>query len=165
MSSPVLRERSGSYEPLPLGLGRRDDWRSRPSPRQRSSRRPVRFLTTFCFGVAATLTWQSYGHVARERIANSSAVLGWLAPQDAALVQIASDQVTAAEPATPSPDLQQLKVRSPDLAAVRQSVDQLAAKLQQIAGDIATMQAILRKVSAPSPPPQTAAPARNAVQN
>jgi hypothetical protein len=39
-----------------------------------------------------------------------------------------------------------------DLAAVRQSVDQLTAKVQQMAGDIAAQQAILRKVSAPAPP-------------
>jgi hypothetical protein len=97
-----------------------------------------------------------------------------LAPQAASLVQAASDQVTPAEPAAPSPVLQQLKEMSPDLAAVRQSVVELAARIQQMGGDIATMQAaqqaILRKVSAPapSPPPpprQVAAPARNGVQN
>jgi hypothetical protein len=57
-----------------------------------------------------------------------------------------------------------------DLAAVRQSVDELAAQVasghQQMAADIATLQAaqqvILRKISAP--PPRQAAPARNAVQ-
>jgi hypothetical protein len=57
-----------------------------------------------------------------------------------------------------------------DLAAVRQSVDQLAAQHQQLAGDVATVQAaqqdILRKVAAPAPPsPRQAGPARNAVQN
>jgi hypothetical protein len=54
---------------------------------------------------------------------------------------------------------------SPDLAAVRQSVDELAAKLQQMAGDMATMRAaqqtILRKVSNRGKPP----PARNAAPN
>src|SRR5215472_2132459 len=52
---------------------------------------------------------------------------------------------------TPSTD-QQLKAISLDLAAVRQSVDQLSAKVQQMAGDIAAQQAILRRVSAPAPP-------------
>jgi hypothetical protein len=143
----------------------------RPSPRKRRSRALIRFLITICIGVAGTLAWQSYGDVARQMIANSSPVLGWLAPQAAPLVQVASGQVTPANPTTPSLDLQQLKTMSPDLAAVRQSVDQLAAKLQQMAGDMATMQAaqqaILRKVSTSSPPPprQAAAPARNAVQN
>ena len=163
-----------SDEPLPLGLGRKNDWPSRPRRDKRASRAVVRFLITIGIGVAGTLAWQSYGDVAREMIANSSPVLGWLAPQAAPLVQAAADQVTPAEPAVPSPVLQQLKAMSPDLAAVRQSVDELAAKIQQMGGDIATMQAaqqaILRKVStpAPSPPPpprQVAAPARNGVQN
>jgi len=52
---------------------------------------------------------------------------------------------------TPSTD-QQLKAISLDLAAVRQSVDELTAKVQQMAGDVAAQQAILRRVSAPSPP-------------
>jgi uncharacterized membrane protein len=168
--SPVDR---WSDESLPLGLDKRNDWPSnkRPSSSKRSSRRLVRFLITFCLGVAATLAWQSYGNVAREMIANSSPVLGWLAPQAASLAQVAPDQVT---PAAPSLDLQQLKLMSLDLSAVRQSVDQLATQhqqIQQMAGDIATMQAaqqaILRKVAMPAPPPprQATAPAHNAVQN
>ena len=52
---------------------------------------------------------------------------------------------------TPSTD-QPLKEMSLDLAAVRQSMDQLTAKVQQMAGDIAAQQAILRRVSAPAPP-------------
>jgi hypothetical protein len=47
---------------------------------------------------------------------------------------------------------QQLKAMSLDLAAVRQSVNELTAKVQQMAGDIAAQQAILRRVSAPPPP-------------
>ena len=142
----------------------------RPSLGKRSSRAALRFLITFGVGVAATLAWQSYGDAAREMIANSSPQLGWLAPQAAALVQVASDTVAPTEPAAPSADRQQLQAMLLDLAAVRQSVDQLAAQVasgnQQIAVDIATLQAtqqaILRKISAP--PPRQAAPARNAVQ-
>jgi hypothetical protein len=109
-------------------------------------RRLVPSLITFCIGVAATLAWQS----ARQMNATSSQVLGWLAAQTAPLVQPASDRVTRAE-----------------LAAVRQSIDQLAAKHQQMAADIATMQAALRKVSMlpPPSPRQAATPARNTVQN
>ena len=125
------------------------------------------FLITFCVGVAATLGWQSYGDAARALVASSYPQLGWLAPQPAALAQDASETVAPTEPAAPSPDLQQLQAM---LLDVRQSVDQLAAQVasgqQQIAGDIATLQAaqqaILRKISAP--PPRQAAPARNAVQ-
>jgi hypothetical protein len=188
MTSALQRERLDSRlgrltdEPLPLGLDWKNDWPStkRLSLSKRSSRAmvrflitsvPLRFLIAICIGVAGTLAWQSYGDVVRQMMANSSPVLGWLAPQPAPFVQVASQQVTPAERATPSPDLQQLKAMSPDLAAVRQSVDELAAKLQQMAGDMATMQAaqqaILRKVATPSPPSprQAAAPARNAVQN
>ena len=159
--SPVDR---WSDEPLTLDLGQRDASPSPPSPGKRSSRALLRFLITICIGLASTLAWQSYGNVARQMIAK-------LASQAAPLMQAASNRVTPAEPATPSDDVQQLKAMSPDLAAVRQSVDQLAAQLQQMAGDVATMQAaqqaILRRVSTPSPPPPrpAAAPARSAVQN
>jgi hypothetical protein len=151
-------------EPVTLDLGQRDASPSPPSPDKRSSRALLRFLITICIGVAGTLAWQSYGDVARQMIPK-------LASQAAPLMKAAANQVTRAEPAMPSDDLQQLKATSPDLAAVRQSVDQVAAQLQQMAGDVATMQAaqqaILRKVSTLSPPPprQAVAPAHNAVQN
>jgi hypothetical protein len=143
--------------------------RKLPSLARRSMRAVVRFLITFGIGVAATLAWQSYGDVARQVIASSSSRLGWLAPQ----AQAAPSTVALAQPAAPPPDLQMLKTMSLSLAAVRQSVDQLAAQLasgnQQMAGDIASMQAaqqaILRKISAPPPPPKPAAPpARSTVQ-
>jgi len=57
-------------EPLPLGLGRKNDWPSRPRRDKRASRAVVRFLITIGIGVAGTLAWQSYGDVAREMIAN-----------------------------------------------------------------------------------------------
>jgi hypothetical protein len=156
-----------NVRPVDLGL-RRDRFSSkRPSLGKRVSRAVVRFLITFCIGVAAALVWQSHGDAAREMIASSSPQLGWLAPQAAPLVQTASDIVAPAAPPTPSPDLQQLKAMSLDLAAVRQNVGQLAAQLaagqQQMAGDIATLrtaqQDILHKIS-PPPPRPAAVPAR-----
>jgi hypothetical protein len=156
--------------PVDLGL-RRDRFSSkRPSLGKRASRAVVGFLITFCIGVAAALAWQSYGDAAREMIASSPPQLGWLAPQAAPLAQTASDIVASAAPATPSPDLQQLKAMSLDLAAVRQNVEQLAAQFaagqQQMAGDIATLQAaqqdILHKISLPPPRP-AAIPARKPV--
>ena len=153
-----------------LGL-RRDRFSSkRPSLGRRASRAVVRFLITFCLGVAAAFAWQSYGDAAREMIASSSPQLGWLAPQAAPIAQTDSDIVAPAAPATPSPDLQQLNAMSLDLAAVRQNVEQLAAQFaagqQQMAGDIATLQAaqqdILHKISLPPPRP-AAIPARKPV--
>jgi len=67
----------------------------------------VRFLITFCIGVAATLAWQSYGDAAREMIANSYPQLGWLTPQAEPVAQNAPDVIALAAPATPSPDQQQ----------------------------------------------------------
>jgi len=37
-------------------------------------------LIGFCFGIGATLAWQSYGDDARRTIARSHPKLGWLAP-------------------------------------------------------------------------------------
>ena len=152
----------------PFGRDRRRDW---PAPRKRKSRPVVRFLITFCVGVAATLTWQSFGDAARLVVASSSPVLGWLAPQAASVAQVDSDQALPAGSAIASTGLQQLRAALLDLAAVRQSVEQVAAQNQQVVGDIAAMQtaqqAILRKLSTPPPPAprQVTAPARGAAQN
>jgi hypothetical protein len=103
-------------------------------------------------------------------MADSSPVLGWLAPRAVAVAQAVSEQVSSADAASPSPDLQQLQAMSANLSAVRQSMDQLAAEHQQLVGDIATMQAaqqaILRKISPPpSAPRQAPPPAHSAIQN
>ena len=141
-------------------------------PTDRRSKRPslvkraVRALVIFCIGVAATLAWQSYGDAARVVIANSSPQLDWVAPQVAPVAQTAPDKVVQAVPAAPSLDPQQLKEVALGLSAVRQSVDQLAAQFaaghQQMAGDIAKLQAEISEISAPPPRP-AAAPARKPV--
>jgi hypothetical protein len=132
-----------------------------PSLDKRASRGFARFLIIFCIGVAATLVWQSYGDAAREMIANSSPQLRWLAPQTVA--QTAPDMVAPTPPATPSPDVQQLKAISLGLAALRQSVEQLAAAQQQMTDEIAKLQAteqeILDKVSTRPLPAAAPAPA------
>jgi hypothetical protein len=79
----------------------------------------MRFLITFCVGVAAALAWQSYGDAAREMIASSYPQLGWLAPQ-AAVAQTVPDMIV---PAARSSDLQDLKAVSLNLATLRQRVD------------------------------------------
>jgi hypothetical protein len=60
----------------------------------------MRFLITFCIGVAAAPAWQSYGDAAREIIANSYPQLSWLAPQ-AAVAQPAPATIV---PPITSPD-------------------------------------------------------------
>jgi len=89
----------------------------------------MRFLITFCVGVAAALAWQSYGDTAREIIANSYPQLGWLAPQTA-VAQTVPDTIV---PSITSPDRQELRVMSFDLAALRQRVDEIAAGQDRIA--------------------------------
>jgi hypothetical protein len=141
----------------------------RPSLGRRNSRSLARFLVTACFGVAATLAWQSYGGTAKQMIANAAPQLSWLlslpamnppsgreiaveqpsppavqasAPQ-AASAQAGAVAPTALETAAstaPSPELQQLETMAHDLAAVRQSVEQLAAGQEQMARDIVKLQ-------------------------
>jgi hypothetical protein len=142
----------------------------------------VRFLITLGIGIGGTLAWQSYGDEARQIIATAyPAQLGWVAPQAAppspgaqnASAAVASPDASAAvaSPApAPSIDPQELNRMSLGLASVRQDVDRLAAQLasrqQQMAGDIAKLQAseqdILNKISAPPLRP-AAAPARKPV--
>src|SRR5712671_5046340 len=62
-------------------MGRQQFANEQPSDRQEDSRPFARFLITFCIGVAATLTWQSYNGAAKKIIASRSPELGWLAPQ------------------------------------------------------------------------------------
>jgi hypothetical protein len=132
----------------------------RPSLGKRASRSLTRFLIIFCFGVAATLTWQSYGDAAREMIANSYPQLSWLAPKATPLAQTASDMPAPAPSANPFPQAEALKEMSSAFATVRQSVDQLAASQQQIADGIAKLtagqQQLLHKISAPPPRPAPA---------
>jgi hypothetical protein len=97
-----------------------------------ASRTLSRFLITFCAGVAATLAWW-YGHTARQMIANSHPLFGWLAPAEP---QNAPDVIALAAPVTPSFDQQQLSTMSLDLDAVQQSIDRIAAGQEQITRSI-----------------------------
>lgn len=150
-----------NFERLPRVVHALVDGMTRPTDRR--SKRPslveraARALVIFCIGVAATLAWQSYGDAARVMIANSSPQLDWVAP----VAQTAPDKVARAVPAAPSLalDPQQLREVALGLSAMRQSVDQLAAGQQQMAGDIAKLQA---EISAPLPRPAPA-PARKPV--
>jgi hypothetical protein len=150
----------------------------RPSLHKRIPLAFSRFLITFCFGVTATLAWQSYEDATREMLASSFPHLLWLAPRTQPAAQNPSETiafVAPAAPAPPPPDQQQLGAISLDLDAVRRSVDrlsgsqeqmtrnvdQLAAGQAQMTGEITKLQAIgqyiLYKNSEP-PPPQASAP-------
>jgi len=173
--SSTLRLRESEFSPIPLpkvsaetSLHPADLDRlpsERPSLGRRALRTLARFLITFCMGVVATLTWQSYGDTAREMIVSSYPQLGWLAPQAPAVAQTATNDMTASAAA----DLEQLKAMSLGLAVMRQSVDQVAAQVvashEQMTGEItklqATEQEILQEIAVPPQP--AAAPVRKPV--
>jgi hypothetical protein len=62
-------------------LGNQQFATEQQSDRQENSRPFARSLITFCIGVAATLTWQSYDDAAKQIIARWSPQFAWLAPQ------------------------------------------------------------------------------------
>jgi hypothetical protein len=147
--------------PLDLKDGRRSN--KPPSLSKRASRALTGSWLRFASVFAATLAWQAHGDAARGIFANSSETLVWLAPPPD--LQIVSGAVAPAAPVAPSADVEQLKTTSLGLALMRQSVDQLVAGQEQMARDIAKLQAveqdILRKISEP-PPRAAVAPAQKA---
>jgi hypothetical protein len=146
----------------------------RPSISRRIFRSLARFLIAALIGVGATLAWQSYGDEAKKMVRTRAPSLAWLLPvsmtksppdgqlsaQDAALPQSASVTQTPAAAVTSPELMQQLEPMTRDLAVVRRSLEQLAAKQEQMAQNIATLQAaeqdIRQKMS--SPPASQAVP-------
>jgi hypothetical protein len=160
-------------------------------------RRAIRFLARFCIavliGVGATLAWQSYGDEAREMLSSQVPSLRWLSvstttlpangqgsPQNAAGPQSAPAATPAA--AATTPELRQLEPMARDLVAMRRSIEQLVVQQEQMAQNIATLQAaeedIRKKVSSrplaqtisdqppkPPKPPAHSLPAEPAAQS
>jgi hypothetical protein len=127
----------------------------RPSIGRRIFRTLTRFFIAVIIGIGATLTWQSHGDAARDMVVARAPSLGWLLS-----VSTTKSPVVAAT--APDP-MQQLEPLASNLDVVRRSVEQLAAKQEQMAQNIATLQAveedIRQKVSSPPPSPsQQAAP-------
>jgi hypothetical protein len=134
------------------GLGSQRFATEQQSDRQETSRPFARSLITFCIGVAATLTWQSYNDAAKQIIASWSPQFAWLAPQ--------------APVARSAPDtIEQIVTRIADrivanIAAgqeqISRTVDQLAAGQEQIAREVIKLEAISQYGSSKSlePPPR-----------
>jgi hypothetical protein len=135
-----------------------------PTPK-RTRRAFTRYLVAIGIGVAATLAWQSYGETtkqliarrapelgsspeARRKIASLVRQLGWTpdAPQPAPVAQTAPATAAPTASTAPSLDLQQVQQMARDLAKVRQAVEQLAASQDQMAGDIAKLQAADKEI-------------------
>jgi hypothetical protein len=122
------------------------------SDRRSIGRRILRSLTRFSIavliGVGATLGWQSYGDIAKEVVIARAPTIAWLLS-----ISTTRPPVEAATPA----GLQQLAPLAFNLDIVRRSVEQLAARQEQMAQNIATLQAvdedIRQKMSSTPPPP------------
>lgn len=132
----LILDRLAKDEPLPLGLDQKVDETLPRDLDQESDLSGVRWLSSKRWIKRPSLGKRS-----------SRALIPYLITSSYLIPFCIGVAATLAwqSYATPSTDQ--------ELAAVRQSVDQLAAKVEQMAGDIAAQQAILRKVSAAPPPP------------
>ncbi len=134
--------------PRPSGL--RDDHiaSDRPSIGRRIFRTLARFFIAVLIGIGATLAWQSHGDAARDMVVARAPLLGWL-------LSVSTTKSPAVAATAPDP-LPQLVPLASNIDAVRRSVEQLAAKQEQMAQNIATLQAVeedvRQKVSSPPPP-------------
>jgi len=131
----------------PLAIGR-------PPIGRRIFRTLTRFSIAVLIGVGATLGWQSYGDVVKEMLVARAPTLAWVVS-----VLPTKSPVVAATSSDPT---QQLAPLASNLDLVRRYVEQLAAKQDQMAQNIAAMQAVEEDIrqklsSPPSPPAQQAA--------
>jgi hypothetical protein len=126
----------------------------RPSFGRRIFRTLIPFFIAVLIGVGGTLAWQSYGDAAREMVVARAPRLAWL-------LSVSRTKSPALAATSPDP-MQQLVRLAFNLDAVRRSVEQLAAKQDQMAQNIANLQAIEEDIrqkmsSTPPSPPQQAA--------
>src|SRR5882724_7071107 len=135
--------------PRPSGLNDDQVASDRPSIGRRIFRTLTRFIIAVLIGIGATLAWQSHGDAAREMVVARAPSLGWL-------LSVSTTKSPAVAATAPDP-VQQLEPLASNLDVVRRSVEQLAAKQEQMAQNIATLQAleedIRQKVSSPTPSP------------
>ncbi len=127
----------------------------RPSVGRRIFRTLTRFFVAVLIGVGSTLAWQSHGDAAREMVVARAPTLAWL-------LSVSTTKSPAVAATSPDP-VQQLGPLASNLDVVRRSVEQLAAKQDQMAQNIATLQAVEEDIrqkmsSTPPSPSQQAAP-------
>src|SRR5712664_1883266 len=126
----------------------------RPPVGRRIFRTFAKFFIAVLIGVGGTLAWQSHGDAAREMVIARAPTLAWL-------LSVSTTRSPAV--AATSPDLvQQLEPLASNLDVVRRSVERLAAKQDQMAQNIATLQAVEEDIrqkmsSTPLSPSQQAA--------
>jgi hypothetical protein len=105
----------------------------RPPAGRRIFRSFTRLVVTILIGVGSTLAWQSYGDVAKEMMAAQAPALSGL------LSVLPTKPPAVAAFASPA---QQPGVSASSLDALRRSVEQLAARQEQMAQNMAAVQAI-----------------------
>ena len=146
--------------------------------KKRGSRRFGRYLVAILIGVAATLAWQSYGESAKQIIATRAPELGW-SPEAKQMIATSIQWIGWTKPPAgpekqappvaqttstiPSLDPGQVQQMTQNLATLRQTVEQLAGGQDQMAREIARLEAAVAELIAkiPEPPAQpTVAPAR-----
>jgi hypothetical protein len=137
-----------------------------------------RYLVAIIIGVAATLACQSYGESAKQMIATRAPELGW-SPEAKQMIATSiqwigwtkrpagpekqAPPVAQTAPTTPSLDPGQVQQMTQNLATLRQTVEQLAGGQDQMAREIARLEAAVAELIAkiPEPPAQpSVAPAR-----
>src|SRR5262249_23738533 len=128
----------------------------------RRSRGFVRYLVAILIGVAATLAWQSYSDAAKQIIAIRAPDLGWspgtkqMIPSwlqqlgwnnpSAPVAQTAPENVAPTAPATVSLDPDQLQQITGSLTTLRQTVELLAGGQDQMARQIARLEAVVAEL-------------------
>jgi hypothetical protein len=127
----------------------------RPPVGRRLLRTLTRFFIAVLIGVGGTLAWQSQGDAAREMVVARAPTLAWL-------LSVSTTKSPAVAATSPDP-VQQLGPLASNLDVVRRSVEQLAAKQDQMAQNIATLQAVEEDIrekmsSTPLSPSQQTAP-------
>ena len=120
------------HSPHPSRLNAREVASGRPSIGRRIFRSLTRFSIAVLIGVGATLGWQS--DTAKEMLVAQAPVLAWVLS-----VSTTKSPVVAATSTDP---MQQLAPLASNLDVVRRSVEQLAAKQEQMAQNIAALQAV-----------------------
>jgi hypothetical protein len=133
--------------PRPSGL--KDDHiaSDRPSIGRRIFRSLARLSIAALIGIGATLAWQSHGDAARDMVVAQAPSLRWL-------LSVSTTKSPAMAATAPDP-VQQLAPLAFNLDVVRRSVEQLAAKQEQMAENIATLQAVaddIRQRMSTTPP-------------
>jgi hypothetical protein len=106
---------------------------NRPSVGRRIFRATTRFVIAVLIGVGGTLAWQSRGDAVNQVLVARAPTLAWLLSASTAAPAVAA---TSPEP------VQQLAPLTSNLDAMRRSVEQLAARQDQIAQNIAKLQAV-----------------------